>query len=183
MLYFWNITDNLTLCRQKLNYMCKLQFVLIWDLVYRNKSHLCKAHKSSWVHVSWTEKRTKISTGFLQISQIYFKNRADCKSSLKNRYVTLAQNISQQKTQTRWQHVVNLITEAKHQKTKEGRDSTRSITEWYVSFEDETKKLKRFQELQNRSKKKLNTQSSIKDFLCFILAGVYSRQVRKRESA
>lgn len=137
----------------KLNYMFKLQFVLTWDLVYRNKSHLCKAYKSSWVHVSWTEKKHKnfnrICANFTNI----FQEQSWLQEQFKKRYVTLAQNISQQKTQTRWQHVVNLITEAKHQKTKEGRDSTRSITEWYISFEDETKKLKRFQEIQNRSKK------------------------------
>lgn len=164
--------------------MLQLQFVPTWDQVCRSKSHLQNAYKSSWVHVSQTEKRAKIATGFLQTSQTYFKNRADCKISFKKICYLCTEHITAKKTnKRRWQHVVHLITEAKHQKTKEGRDSTRTITEWYASSEDETKKLKRFQQLRNRSKKKLNTQSSIKDFLCYILAGVYSRQVRKQQSA
>lgn len=69
--------------------MLQLQFVPTWDQVCRSKSHLQNAYKSSWVHVSRTEKRAKIPTGFLQTSQIYFENRADCKISLKKKDMLL----------------------------------------------------------------------------------------------
>lgn len=105
--YFTPETLQTTLhCADKTWIIC-LNFSLfwpVWNLVYRNKSHLRNAYKSSQVHISRTEKKDKnfkadnrISTNFTNI----FQEQSWLQDQFKKRYVTYAQNTSQQKTHSR----------------------------------------------------------------------------------
>lgn len=117
----------------------------VWNLVYKNKWHLCNVQRSSQVQLSWTEKKDKNFKGDNRISadstntfqeQSWLQDRFKKQySARKVTYITVKNTHKK-----RQQYVVNLITEVKHQKN-EGRQNKKYQVS-YISFEDEAKNLK-----------------------------------------